>query len=116
MVTLMWLMASLSGIEHGADRADRRIEPFGDLAIGALQPARFHQRAVEFVGKPRTIRAQRLNPRRQFVLVAVGLAPPLHGAFQRIERRHQPPRRRVDLGDWAGSALRSLWRDDRSSR
>ena len=71
---------------------------FGDLAIGALQPARLHQRAVEFVGEPRAIGAERLDPARQFVLVAVGVAPPLDRAFQRIERRHQPPRRGVDVG------------------
>ena len=100
MVTLTWLMnfIPLSRIEHRADGADRRIEPFGDLAIGALQPPRFHQRSVEFVGEPRAIRAQRLDPARQFVLVAVGVAPPLHRAFQRVERRHQPPRGGVDIG------------------
>ena len=71
---------------------------FGDLAIGALQPPRLHQRAVEFVGQPRSIGAERLDPACQFVLVAVGVAPPLGRGFQRIERRHQPPRRGVDVG------------------
>ena len=97
MVTLIWFMG-LSGIEHRADGADRRIQPFGDLAIGALQPARLHQRSVEFVGQPRAVGAERLDPGRQFVLVAIGFAPPLDRAFQRVERRHQPPRRGVDIG------------------
>ena len=88
----------LSGIEYRADGADRRIKPFGDLAIGALQPARFHQRSVKFVGQPRPIRAQRLNPARQLVLVAIGFAPALGRALQRLKRRHQPPRRGVDIG------------------
>ena len=64
-----------------------------------------HQRSVEFIGEPRPVGAERLNPGRQFVLVAVGLAPAFDRAFQRIERRHQPPRRGVDIGeDWLGIA------------
>ena len=58
-----------------------------------------HQRCVELVGKPRAVGAERLDPRRQFVLVAVGVAPPLDRALQRIQRRHQPPRRGFDVGE-----------------
>ena len=107
MVTLRWLMASLRRIEHGLDGADRRVELFGDVAVGALELARAHQRAVEFVRKPRTVRAERLNAGRQLILVAIRLAPPFHRAFQRIERGRQPPRRSLDIGRaiMAGSAL-----------
>ena len=105
MVTLMWLMA-VSGAENSADGADRHIQAVRDLAIGALESARLHQRAVEFVGQPRAIRAQRLDPGRQFVLVAVGLAPPLDRAFQPVERRHQAARRRVEIG---GNRLGQTW-------
>jgi hypothetical protein len=80
-----------------SDGADRSIKSFGDLAIGALQLARLHQRAVEFVGEPRSIHAERLDPGRQLILIAVGLAPPLHGSFQRVERRHQPARCGIDV-------------------
>src|SRR5258708_5332765 len=90
-------------MEYRADGADRRIQPFGDLAVGALQPARFHQRSVELVGEPRSIRAERLNPHRQLILVAVGLAPPLDRAFQRVQRRHQTPRRGFNVScSWFG--------------
>ena len=37
------------------------------------------------------------TPDRQFVLVAIGFAPPLDRALQRVQRRHQPPRRGVDI-------------------
>ena len=67
------------------------------FAIAALQPARFHQRTIELVGQPRAIRAERLDPARQFVLVAVGVTAALRRAFQRIERRQQPARRGVDI-------------------
>ena len=48
--------------------------------------------------KPRAIGAERLDPARQFVLVAVGVAPPLRRRLQRIERHHQAPRGGVDVG------------------
>ena len=85
-------------MEYGANGADRGIQPFGYLTIDALQPPRFHQRSVEFVGEPRAVGAQRLNPAREFVLIAIRFLPPLDRAFQCFQRRHQPPRRGVDIG------------------
>ena len=73
-----------------------------------------HQRSVELVGEPRSIRAERLDPARQLVLVAVGLAPPLDRAFQRIQRRHQPPRRGFNIGRSLARHYRNRCRDDRS--
>jgi hypothetical protein len=100
MVTLMWLMHPLR-----ADGADRGIQPFGDLAVGALQPPRLDQRTVEFVGEPRTVGAERLDPARQFVLVAVGVAAPFGRRLERVERQHQAPRGGVDVDlDRLGSA------------
>src|SRR5439155_582347 len=62
-------------------------------------------RSAALVGEPRSIRAERLNPDRQLILVAVGFAPPLDRAFQRIERRHQTPRRGLDINEcWFGVA------------
>jgi hypothetical protein len=67
----------VAAIEHRANGADRAIEALGDLAIGALEPARFHQRAVEFIREAGAIGAERLDPRRQLVLVPISLPPPL---------------------------------------
>src|SRR5206468_6284380 len=84
-------------IEYRAYRDDRGIQPIGDLAIGALELARLHECAVELVGKTRAICAERLDPRRELVLVAIGIAPPLDRAFERVERRHEPAGRDLDL-------------------
>src|ERR1700710_1236142 len=80
----------------GADRPSWR---FVYLAFGALELARLDQRSVEFVGEPRAIDAERLNPDRQLILVAIGFATALHRALQCFKRRHQPPRRGVDFGE-----------------
>ena len=40
---------------------------------------------------------ERLNSGGELVLAAIGFAPPLDRAFQRIERRGQPARRDFDL-------------------
>ena len=39
------------------------------------------------------------GPRRQFILVPVGVAPALDGPLQRIQRRHQPARGGIDIGE-----------------
>ena len=57
-----------------------------------------HQRAVEFVGEPRPIGAERLDPARQLVLVAIGIALSLGRSLEGIERQHQPPRCGIDVG------------------
>ena len=93
----MAVRRALGRTEHRADGSDRRIEPLGDLAVGALELARLHQRRVELIGEPRAVGAERLDPRRQLVLVAVGLAPPLDRALQRVQRGHEPPRCGFDI-------------------
>ena len=112
MVTLTWLMGS-SGIEHGEDRADGGVELFGDLAIGTLQTACLHQRAINLIGEPRAIGASawmwsascsRCDRRR-------GDAP------RRSRRRRAGSsiavswHRRPAEGRWNG---RDRWRNDRS--
>jgi hypothetical protein len=44
------------------------------------------------------IGAERLNPARQPVLIAIGVAPSLGRSLEGIERQHQPPRCGIDLG------------------
>ena len=85
-------------MQHRADGADCSIQSLGDLAIGALKPPRFNQRTVEFVGEPRAIGAERLDPARQFVLVAVGVAPPFRRGLERIERTTQVLNRTIGGG------------------
>ena len=56
-------------------------------------------------GEPGAIRAERLNPRAEIVVDPVGFPPPFDRAFQRIERRRQPPGGEFDL---ARAARRGL--------
>ncbi len=93
----------VSRLKHGADGVNGNVETFRDLTIGPLQRARAHQRSIEFIGKPRTISAKRLNPCAQIVVNPISFPPPLNRAFQRIECRRQPPCGEFDLA-------RAAWR------
>ena len=86
----------LIAVEHRLDRGDGGVEPLGDLAVGRLQFARARGLAVERVGQPGAIEAERLHLADQRLLVAVGLPPPLDRGIERVERHRQTFDRDID--------------------
>jgi hypothetical protein len=49
------------------------------------------------VFKPRAVSTERLDARRQFILVAIGIAPPFDRALQRLERGAETACRGFDI-------------------
>src|SRR5665647_79247 len=100
MVALTVAMAGslrlLVDVQHGPDRGDRRVEPLGDLAVGGFQLARARGLAVQRIGQPGAVETQRLYLGRQGLLAAIGLAPPLDGGIERVERQRQTFDRGID--------------------
>jgi hypothetical protein len=81
------LLSTLMGVEHGADRVDREIEPARDLAIGGLEAIAAGSLGIEIGGKLRSIGAKRLHLRSKPVLAVIGLAPAFRRRLERVQRR-----------------------------
>jgi hypothetical protein len=101
--------------QHRADGADGGVELVGDVAIGALQPARFHQRAIKLIRQPGPVGAKRLNAGGQLILVAIRLTAALDRTFQSIQRAINrrvaesisaaPPLAGSEAVRWAGRSI-----------
>jgi hypothetical protein len=89
----------LVGSQHRANGLDCGIEPMRDLEIRDLQSTRARGFAVELIGEPGTICAERMNLPSELSLLAVALAASLDGRLKRIKCRVQPFGGSIDDGD-----------------
>src|SRR5690242_7668132 len=96
IVALTCAMASLVRVEDRLNRADRRIQPFGDLAIGRLEAARPCSFAVEGCSEARAIYAQSVHLGGKTFLVPVRLLAPFDRSVERVERERQTLDRGID--------------------
>ena len=53
------------------------VDPLCDLPVGGFEPARPRGRMIELAGEPRTIGAERVDLRKQCLVVAIEFAAPL---------------------------------------
>src|SRR5215470_2085422 len=79
-----------------ADGIDGGVESMGDLPVRALQRAHPRGLSIEISGKPRAIRAERLELGAERLSAAVGVTPTFQRGLERVERQGETLAGRVD--------------------
>src|SRR6476646_4497624 len=98
MVALTWPISGLPAmrLQQALDRANRRVEPVGEFAIGCLQPTRASRFAVKRGCEPAAVRAQPLQLTPQSVFIAISVAAMLDRGIQCIEREREALHRMIE--------------------